>query len=335
MTAAANTAPTPTEVLGDLLGRLPRRPVEGWLTVLAAVVMVTTFGASLVEASWTLRDKSGDPGFLLYVGAVGLAFGFIAAKLGWGRWRTHLVGALFAGLLLPLIMGGLILEARGTPVGWDPFGLAMRMGSAWAVVQTVWTELAVLRLPYTFQEGHYHLVFGALVWGAGLLAGYTIFGHRRPLDAVVVVGLALLANISLTKHDQLGLLVLFSAAALLLLIRTHVFEEEITWARRKIGDPGTVGRMYLNGGAAFVVAAVLGAILLTATASSKPLQGLWQDLPKNLAGLSQLLQAIAPGGGDIRLANVQPSVVALLEIIRLHRVFFTYPSVDQAVQSFS
>jgi anti-sigma B factor antagonist len=39
--------------------------------------------------------------------------------------------------------------------------------------------------------------------------------------------------------------------------------------------------------------------------------------------------------GDIRLANVQPPVVALLEIIRLHRVFSSYSSVDQAVQSFS
>jgi anti-sigma B factor antagonist len=39
--------------------------------------------------------------------------------------------------------------------------------------------------------------------------------------------------------------------------------------------------------------------------------------------------------GDIRLANVQPAVVALLEIIRLHRVFDSYPSVEQAVHSFS
>ncbi len=39
--------------------------------------------------------------------------------------------------------------------------------------------------------------------------------------------------------------------------------------------------------------------------------------------------------GDIRLANVQPPVVALLEIIRLHRVFASYPSVELAVQSFS
>lgn len=39
--------------------------------------------------------------------------------------------------------------------------------------------------------------------------------------------------------------------------------------------------------------------------------------------------------GDIRLANVRPPVVALLEIIRLHRVFSSYSSVDLAAQSFS
>lgn len=39
--------------------------------------------------------------------------------------------------------------------------------------------------------------------------------------------------------------------------------------------------------------------------------------------------------GDIRLANVRPPVVALLEIIRLHRVFSSYPSVDLAAKSFS
>lgn len=39
--------------------------------------------------------------------------------------------------------------------------------------------------------------------------------------------------------------------------------------------------------------------------------------------------------GDVRLANVQPPVTSLLEIIRLHRVFTSYPSVDQAVASFN
>jgi anti-sigma B factor antagonist len=58
------------------------------------------------------------------------------------------------------------------------------------------------------------------------------------------------------------------------------------------------------------------------------------------SGLGALVSALKTlkllkGGGDIRLANVQPPVAGLLEIIRLHRVFSSYPSVEQAVQSFS
>ena len=58
------------------------------------------------------------------------------------------------------------------------------------------------------------------------------------------------------------------------------------------------------------------------------------------SGLGALVSAmktlkLLKSDGDVRLANVQPPVVALLEIIRLHRVFSSYPSVEQAVQSFA
>lgn len=58
------------------------------------------------------------------------------------------------------------------------------------------------------------------------------------------------------------------------------------------------------------------------------------------SGLGALVSALKTlkllkSDGDVRLANVQPPVVALLEIIRLHRVFTSYPSVEQAVHSFA
>jgi anti-sigma B factor antagonist len=58
------------------------------------------------------------------------------------------------------------------------------------------------------------------------------------------------------------------------------------------------------------------------------------------SGLGALVSALKAlktqdRNGDIRLANVQQPVVALLEIIRLQRVFTSYPSVDQAVSSFT
>ncbi|HUQ43876.1 MAG TPA: transglutaminase domain-containing protein [Candidatus Limnocylindria bacterium] len=296
MTAATATASAGVSAAAR---RMPFRPVEGWLTLFATALMVLAFAGSLVDARWT-PTSAGPPEFLFWVGLVGLAMGMLGAKIGWGRWRTHLVGALFAGVFLPLIVGGIVLQTRlGAEVGWDPQGLAQRLAASDEVARRVWTDLAELRRPFTTEAAHYHLVFGALVWGGGLLAGFTVFGHRRPLDAVVVLGLALLANMALTSRNpgtQLNLLVLFSAGALLLLIRTHVFEEEVTWTRRRIGDPAAVGQLYLRGGAAFVTAAILGSVLLTTTASSAPLQGLWQDLPSKLQFVSEFFQKIAPPG---------------------------------------
>ena len=57
------------------------------------------------------------------------------------------------------------------------------------------------------------------------------------------------------------------------------------------------------------------------------------------SGLGALVSALktlkrSDVGGDVRLARVQAQVVSLLEIIRLNRVFTTYPTVEQAVQSF-
>jgi anti-sigma B factor antagonist len=57
------------------------------------------------------------------------------------------------------------------------------------------------------------------------------------------------------------------------------------------------------------------------------------------SGLGALVSALktlkrTDGAGDVRLARVQAPVVSLLEIIRLNRVFTSYDTVEQAVQSF-
>lgn len=57
------------------------------------------------------------------------------------------------------------------------------------------------------------------------------------------------------------------------------------------------------------------------------------------SGLGALVSALKTlkrggGSGDVRLARVQAPVVSLLEIIRLNRVFTSYPSVEQAIESY-
>jgi len=300
MTAEASFARAPARRRTRLLAAIPLRPVEGWLSLVSGAVMAVMVAFSFQNSGWTTKVPGVDTNFLPYLALAGFAIGVAGAKVGWGRWRTHFVGATLGGLLIPLIVGGVVI---GPGVEWDPQGLALRLSAAYGVARHVWTDFVILSRQYTTEYAYYHLVFSAVIWGAGLLAGFTVFGHRRPLDAVVVLGLVLLANMALTALDptgQLIILVIFSAAALLLLIRTHVFEEEVTWTRRRIGDPGTIGDLYLTAGAQFVIVAVLGSILLTATASSAPLQGVFKDLPQRLEGISRVLQKFAPPNGSLR-----------------------------------
>jgi transglutaminase-like putative cysteine protease len=137
-----------------------------------------------------------------------------------------------------------------------------------------------------------------------MFASYAVFGHRRPLSAVTVVGLLLVGNMSLTYNDQLVYLVLYSLAALFLLIRGHVLEEQSEWLRRRIGDPSSIGTVYLRGGTAFIAIAVAGALFLTQTASSKPLAGAFDGVASNMREISAAIQRFLPAGGANRSFGV-------------------------------
>jgi hypothetical protein len=109
---------------------------------------------------------------------------------------------------------------------------------------------------------------------------------------------------ALTINDQLIYLVLFSLAALFLLIRGHVLEKQSEWLRRRIGDPASIASVYLRGGTAFIAVAVVGALVLTQTAASKPLAGAWDGVSDSLVVLSRSLQRFLPAGGANRSFGV-------------------------------
>jgi transglutaminase-like putative cysteine protease len=280
--------------------RIRLRPAEGWLTVLMVIVLVEAFAWSLINAAW-IPANQGEVGYLSYLAFGGVLVEFLGAKAGLNRWLTHVIGAILMGLLLPIVAGAAVLGAAGAPI--DLTNVRLLYQTSGEVAFRVWADLVRDGRPFTSQFGHYHMVFAALVWAAGMAASSAVFSRRRPFDAVIVMGLLLIANMSVTVREegtQLAYLVIFTIAALILLVRAHTFEEQITWIRRRIGDPATVAGLYLQGGAWFVAGAVLGALILMTAASSDPLAGLWTDVPSRLTGLSDLIQRFAPPGGQPR-----------------------------------
>jgi transglutaminase-like putative cysteine protease len=157
-----------------------------------------------------------------------------------------------------------------------------------------WTDLIINKAPLTRAIGHHLLILGLLCWATGQFAASAVFRHHRPLSAVVVIGAILVANMAATTNGQLHYLILFSIAALLLLIRLHALDEQATWARRRIGDPSAVGAIYLRGGTVFVIAAIIGSLVLTAGATSKPLAGAWDDLKPWLLDVSAAIERFLP-----------------------------------------
>ena len=286
---------------GDLsllerLEALQLRPSEGWLTLGLVIVMVATIGLSLDDPQWVLGNGELTD-FLAPVGALGVVWGFLSAKAGWSRWLAHFLGAVFAALIVPIAVG----------IGLNPADQSIG-GLFHATAESTvnaYLDLAWRGQTITQQYGHFMLVLGILCWATGQFAGYAVFGHRRPLNAVVLTGMLLVAGMSITIRDQLGFLVLFSLAALSLLVRSHTLEERTSWLRRRIGDPATVGRLYLRGGSAFVAAAVGAALLLTATASSAPLAGAWTGVDQQIIEWGQQIQRFLPCcGAGTRISGV-------------------------------
>ncbi len=293
-------------------------PAEGWLTVGCVLMMCLTLAWTLDDARWVL----GRPEYLDYlvVAAIGgVLVGFIGPQVGWGRWLTFLIGAVFAALIVPLLTA-LVAAPEDTSF----HGLYVVTASS--AVQA-YIDIAILGLSSTTQYLHYILVLGMLVWATSMFASYAVFGHRRPLSAVVVVGVILLGNMALTQNDQLPFLILYSLASLLLLVRTHVFEEQSEWMRRRIGDPASISSVYMRGGAMFIVVTTLASFVLTQTAASKPLAGAWYGVEDGLIGLSQSVSKYLPTGGSSRGIGI-----AFGPNVRVEQLWKTDSSVAFTVQ---
>jgi hypothetical protein len=263
-------------------------PREGWSVVVLVVLMGLLLGWAIDEPAWVNGRGALTDGLAL-MAVLGATAGLLGAKVGWGRWTTHLVGGAFAGLVIP-ILAGWASAPGATP--WEAFRFTAE-GTVDAYLDLAWRGQLL-----TDQEVHYTLTLGGLVWGTMQFAAYAVFGHGRPVSAVVIPGLVLLGNMALTARDQLPHLMLFSAAGLFLLVQMHAFDERATWTRRRIGDPGQLASLYLRGGTVFIVVAVIGSLLLTQRAASAPLAGAWTGVVDQLIDWGQDLQRFFPAGGD-------------------------------------
>lgn len=244
------------------LARRFLRPREGWSSFALVVVMVIVLGWSLQRAEWVDH--------LDYLVPVGVAAVLAGTLLGITRLSVALVLPISA-----LLGAGFVLWTIGGEYfpDLDQGGrLILLRGDA-----TDWTRI-VIDGGFAPQLSPYAIGLGVLMWVTSFIAGYTLYRHHRVLDTILLLGVALIANMSATFTPLLPYLVVFSIAALLLWLRIALTNREENWRIRRVNENLDVPAQIMRSGMTFVAGSIALAWILTTVAVAAPLTSVWSNL---------------------------------------------------------
>jgi transglutaminase-like putative cysteine protease len=238
------------------------RPREGWLSWVLLFIMLLSLGWSVQRADWIPQHN--------FVVPVAFWAALIGALLGLSRLRVVAVLPLSA-----LAGAGVVLWA----VGGEYFTSLGQVGRLFALRNeaVAWTR-AVLEAASPSQLSPYAIGMGVLMWVTAFIAAYTIYRHHRVMDAILLVGVTLVANMSATYSDLFGFIVLFSVAALLLWLRSALVTREERWRLRRVTEHADVHASMLSSGVTFIAGSIALAWILTTVAVAAPLTGVWSSL---------------------------------------------------------
>ncbi|HEX2141889.1 MAG TPA: hypothetical protein VHK28_06375, partial [Candidatus Limnocylindria bacterium] len=238
------------------------RPREGWLALGLLFVMLLSLGWSVQRAGWL--DQAD---FLIPVAFYAILLGAVLGLSTLSVVATLPIGAL--------VGGGIVLWT----VGGEYFPELSQAGRLLALREEAidFTRIIVDR-GFAPQITPYALGLAAIMWITAFIAAYTLYRHHRVLDAILLVGAFLVANLASTLTDLLGYLVLFMLAALLLWLRAALIGREEGWQRRRVTENTEVPRAIMRSGVAFIAASIAMAWVLTSVAVASPLTAVWNNL---------------------------------------------------------
>ncbi|MEO6351131.1 MAG: transglutaminaseTgpA domain-containing protein [Candidatus Limnocylindrales bacterium] len=280
------------------LADLPLTPREGWTTVISLTVMLMIVGIAIDDSLWAGRiggSSTSQTGFLPICGIFSVMVGVALAKSNRGRYASHLIGSVIGAVFL--------LNAIASSISIAP-SLEGRMHDLNVSVSTFIDEVVVLGRN-SYETSIFLLILGALLWGAGQFAAYAVFRRHKPISAILLTGFILLVNVSVTLKDEYFHVIVFVAAALVLVVRLNLLDQAREWRARGMRDVADVSQAFLRNGAAFVLIAIIAATTLAANASSAPLSRAWRDLDDDLLEVGYAINRFLGGvSGSARGPNI-------------------------------
>ncbi|HTI29883.1 MAG TPA: hypothetical protein VL687_05965, partial [Methylomirabilota bacterium] len=244
------------------LARRFLRPREGWTSFALMTVMAVVLGWSIQRAEWVDH--------LDYLVPVAVAAVLAGTLLGLTRLSVALVlpisAVLGAGFVLWTIGGEYFPDVNTAG------RLILLRGDA-----LDWTRI-VVDGGFAPQLSPYAIGLGVLMWVTAFIAAYTLYRHHRVLDTVLLLGVAMIANLSATFTPLVAYLVVFSIAALLLWLRIALINREENWRIRRVNENLDVPAQIMRSGMTFIAGSVALAWILTTVAVASPLTSVWSNL---------------------------------------------------------
>lgn len=254
---------------------LPLAPREGWLTLIAVIVMVGAVAVAIDDAGWAGLAplvKDSQTKFLPVAALLSVLLGAWLAKRSIRPLRAHVVGSVAGAAFLLYAVSGSISSTPSIIGRLHDLNLSVS-----AFVNEVFVQGA-----RSTETSVFLLFMGALVWGLGQFAAFTVFRRHQAAPGVILAGLMILINVSLTIHEEYLHLVVFVLAAMLLVMRLNLFEQAKEWRSRGMREFGDISSSFVRNGAFMVALTIVASLVLAANASSAPLSHAWNNVDDQL-----------------------------------------------------
>jgi transglutaminase-like putative cysteine protease len=259
----------------DLRERLAY-PRAGWLSLGLLAVMALSVAWSVQGAKWLDQMEFLAP----------VALWAVLAGALLGMLRGSIVFALPAAALLGT---GIVLWT----VGGEYF-TGLSQASRLIALRTEFVDwlVVVLGTGYPTQMSPYAIGLGLLMFATAFTAAYAVYRHHRVLDAILLLGAAIITNMSATFTDLFGNLLLFVIGALLLWLRASLADRQVGWQRRRVNEDVEVPGAIMRSGIIFAAGSVVLAWALTAVAVAAPLTAAWRSFDGVWTGMRDSAEGV-------------------------------------------
>ncbi len=247
--------------MSDLRDRL-RYPRAGWISLVLLGVMAIALAWSVQGAGWLEQVD-----FLVPVALCAVLAGSLLGMLRGSIVLTLPIGAIIGTGVVLWTVGGEYFTER------DQIHRLLALRTEFVD----WLSI-VLGTGYPPQMSPYAIGLGALMFATVFAAAFAVYRHHRVLDAILLLGAALIVNMSAILTDLFWQLLLFVIAAMLLWLRAALVDRQDGWQRRRVNETLEVPTAIMRSGILSAAAAIGLAWLLTAVAVAAPLTDAWRSM---------------------------------------------------------